>query len=294
MNVTNSDRILILGSSSWLGYLLLDKLKNKGDELAGTYHKNKVDFGKKVLLYNPLTLVDYKNLLNDFHPTVIVNFLRGEDQLGKLIHSSIIDYVADTQAYYLYASSILALDGYDINVELRENLTAYSKSTYGIFKAECEQNLYNSNIDWCILRFASVQGWVPHKLTRNEFFLQKLSKGIKTVVDQGVLQNRMFANLMVDGILDIINNRVTGIIHFGTSDSSEEIDFLRKQAELFGFSPKLVIEGKIRKVNLVAVSERIYNLFGSKYLCSQEDTLKSLYKIKNLRNYIKEDYVNTD
>lgn len=283
-----NDKILILGSSSWLGYLLLEELSlNYSDvELASTVFNHKIKFNFNVKLYAARNLEDYEAILRDFQPTIIVNFLRGENDQGMLLHQSLIKYSKIENTYYLYASSALALDGYK-NIQLTENLLANGKSAYGLFKANCEQALYDSAINWCVLRFASVQGWVGHKITRNENFLMNLSKGQIITVDKGVLQNRMFANLMINGISKILENKNEDIIHFGTIDSSDEVDFLRKQAELFGYSPKLIeSSAEERNVNLVCVPNRIFKLLGDSYKVSEADTLSSLLKILELEKYI--------
>tara|TARA_B110000091_G_C13817902_1_gene478896 strand:- start:2699 stop:3559 length:861 start_codon:yes stop_codon:yes gene_type:complete len=283
------DKILVLGSTSWLGYLLLEELSIKIPQipLASTIYKNKIDFNFNVKLFNASNLQDYNSILDEFQPTVIVNFLRGEDDNGMLLHKALINYADKTEAYYVYASSALALDAYS-GIELTEKILANGKSDYGLFKAKCEQALYDSTSKWCILRFASVQGWVHHKLTRNENLLKNLSKGEKIIVDSGVSQNRILANLMIKGIVDLIILKTEGIIHFGTVDSSDEVDFLQKQAELFGYSSKLIERSPVdRNVNLVCVPNRIFNILGETYRVSEDDTLQSLIEITELKRYIK-------
>jgi dTDP-4-dehydrorhamnose reductase len=283
------DKILVLGSTSWLGYLLLEELSIKIPQipLASTIYKNKLDFNFNVKLFHASNSQDYNSILNEFQPTVIVNFLRGEDDNGMLLHKALINYAEKTEAYYIYASSALALDAYS-GIELTENILANGKSDYGLFKAKCEQALYDSTSKWCILRFASVQGWVHHKLTRNENLLKNLSKGEKIIVDSGVYQNRMLANLMIKGIVNLIVFKTEGIIHFGTIDSSDEVNFLQKQAELFGYSSKLIERSPVdRNVNLVCVPNRIFNILGESYRVSEKDTLQNLSEITALKKYIK-------
>jgi dTDP-4-dehydrorhamnose reductase len=280
-------KTLILGSSSWLGYLLLNELSLKFPNiyLAGTVYKQRIDVDVNIKFYFATNLEDYKQTLNDFKPTVIVNFLRGEGEEGQLIHRLMIDYSSHGNAYYLYASSALALDAYE-GRDLTENILAKSKSEYGQFKAKCEQILYDSRIDWCILRFASVQGWVKHKITRNENLLLKLSKGERIIVDKGVCQNRMLADLMIKGIAELINLRTQGIIHFGTADSSDEFDFLKRQAVVFGYSSELIERSNHeRNVNLFCIPNRIYDILGESYKVMESDTLRSLSEIPQLKNY---------
>ena len=147
-----------------------------------------------------------------------------------------------------------------------------------------KKTLYDSTIDWSILRFASVQGWVPHRKTRNQQFLEKLANNVEINVDKGVLQNRILSSLLIQGVVDIIHDKVTGILHFGASDASEEYDFLCRQAECFGYNPASILQTDIdRNVNLVAIPGKMIKLYGKTYLTTEEETLKGLYAIEELR-----------
>ena len=278
--------VIVLGAASWLGYLLINRLLTEDNCLvSGSLYRQKPDLPSTVNLFFAADRSDYQSILLKKQPTVIVNFLRGEDIEGLAIHEDIIAYCANHQAHYIYASSVLALDGYD-GTPLTEDLTAKSSSPYGIFKASCEQSLYDSKIDWTILRFASVQGWVPHKRTRNEIFLKKMLSNEPVTVDRGVIQNRMLADVLVAGIHDIISRRITGILHFGSTDSSEEYHFLRRVAHSFGYSETLVLEGNSRNVNLVAVPSKIFTLLGRDFNLTEQDTLERLLEIPKLLTYI--------
>lgn len=280
------ERVLVLGAASWLGYLLLNQLgsTNSATVLGGTLHHLDVDFEMPVTKYKPTGYNDYVQAIDEFAPTVLVNFLRGEDEQGLQIHQHCIEYAAPSGAYYVYASSVLALDGYT-DVPLTEDLPANSISEYGIFKGRCEDLLKASSINWCALRFASLQGWVPHRVTRNENLLKKLQTGQQITVDRGVVQNRMLAVDMIKGVAMLIAQRVNGIIHFGSTDSSEEYHFLREQANAFGYSSDLVASGSQRKVNLVAIPGRVFELFGDEFKTTEQDTLNGLLAIPQLKKY---------
>ena len=275
------NRVLVLGASSWLGYILLQQLASKDVKVSGTIFKSNIIFSSNVVIHRIKNIEDYDLIFNSFQPTVIINFLRGEDEQGFQLHQNIIQYCNNNSCHYIYASSALALDAYQ-NTDLVESLEAKSVSPYGIFKANAERELYDSNISWCVLRFASVQGWVPHKKTRNQVFLEKLKNGTEVLVDQGIVQNRILASLLIEGIIDLMNDKVTGIVHFGAEDDSEEFHFLQNQALAFGFKTDFIKEISPKNVNLVAKPARIYELYGNKYKVSEKDTINGLLEIKEL------------
>ena len=281
--MNSEKRILILGASSWLGYLLVQQLAATHVKVAGTIFKSTIIFPSNVKIFRAKNdLKEYDIMVQEFKPTVIVNFLRGEDDYGFELHKRIIKLAKSNNSYYIYASSVLALDGYK-NIELVESLEAKGVSPYGIFKANCEKELYKAPISWCILRFASVQGYVPHKKTRNQLFLEKLAKNEEVLVDRGILQNRILASLLIDGILDLIQDKITGIIHFGAQDNSEEYHFLQQQAAYFGFNKALVKSSAPRNINLVAVPDKILARYGNKYKVTEKETLQGLLEIEELK-----------
>ncbi len=286
MNSFNNKRVLVLGASSWLGYLLVEKLGSTSASVAGTVFKSNVIFPESIEIFRTENSKDnYDKIIKSFKPTVIVNFLRGEDKEGFELHQKIITLSKDFNIHYIYASSVLALDGYK-NKKLTESLEAKSVSPYGIFKANCERELYKSSILWTVLRFSSVQGWVSHKPTRNQVFLEKLANNLIVNVDRGVKQNRILATLLIEGLLDLIKDKVTGIIHFGAKDASEEYVFLQKQAQLFGFNKDLVqLVDMDRNVNLVAIPEKMYQLYNGKYKVSEDKTLQGLLEIEALKAF---------
>lgn len=276
---------MVLGAASWLGYLLINRLISSGYPVSGSLYRQQPEFeSDDIDLFFATTPEHYTTALEQRKPEIVVNFLRGEDEEGFTIHENVIQYCALKGAQYIYASSVLALDAY-YSIPLTEDLKANSISPYGIFKAKCEELLQVNRINYTILRFASVQGWVPHKITRNEAFLQKLARGKTVTVDRGVVQNRIPASVLIRGIVGIIEKSTTGILHFGSTDASEEFHFLQKQAVRFGYPIDLVQEGSLRKVNLVAVPNRIFQELGQEYRQSEEDTLEYLSKVPGLIKY---------
>ena len=279
-------KILILGVSSWLGYELVASLARVGHigAIIGTYHQTAINFPGYVNTIQTRSSSDILHLLEQFQPDVVVNFLRGETESDFALHCQLHQRLRKMQRHYVYASSVLALDGYQ-DTPLTEILRAKAVSDYGKFKARCEHVFDAADPNWCVLRFASVQGWVPHRRSRNEVFLAKLAQGQSIEVDQGVQQNRMLASLVTDGIAKILSHSLSGIIHFGTVDASDELIFLRKVASSFGHNPALVIAGKERAVNLVAQPERIHRELGPHYYVTEQDTLDGLTHLEGLRKY---------
>jgi dTDP-4-dehydrorhamnose reductase len=285
-NPKKMQKMLIMGVSSWLGYLLAHEIHHRSwpVEIVCTVRSTLPSLPQGITPKRIASQEQYEALIESEKPDLIVNFLRGEEKADLRLHDRMVAYCRNTNAKYVYASSVLALDGYK-GIELTEDLPAKSKSPYGIFKGECEQRIQKSGIRHLILRFASVQGWVPHKKTRNQAFLEKVSSGKTVRVDTGVMQNRFLADDLIACILDLVADDINGVIHIGTEDASSEVDFLRNQAIAFGLSPEQIVEGPLRDVNLVAKPIRLFELFGNRYRRLEADTLAALVRCPGLNQY---------
>lgn len=280
-------RILVLGSASWLGSILLAKLNLENFKVSATYYNTCLNFGNEIHHVEAKKLKDYKSILKAQEPEIIINFLRGENEEGLKIHQEIKHYCeSNPGSHYIYCSSALALDAHK-NTSLTEDVLAKATSDYGSFKADCERMLYDSTMDWTILRFSSLQGYCQHKKIRNEHFLSQLKQGEVIKVDEQVIQNRMFVEDAVDLILRIIDEKHTEIIHFGTTDASDEIDFLRKQAQCFGYNPEQVVSsGKLRNVNLNCIPNKIHRINEASLNFTENDTLQKIQHIPTYQKYM--------
>jgi len=282
-------KILILGSASWLGSLMLSKLDPSKFDISATYFNTFLNFNKPLDLIEAKLISDYGSFLKSIEPQIIVNFLRCDNEKDLKIHELIVDYCREIKStHYIFCSSVLALDAYENNL-LTESLTANSKSEYGIYKSKCEQMLYDEKFQYSILRFASLQGYCKHKIIRNEYLLRQLKIGEKIRVDQKVFQNRMCADDAVDIMIKIIELKSAGIIHLGTTDASDEIDFLRKQAVYYGYdSDRIMAKEYVRNANLNCIPNKIHEIYPESKHFNEADTLKKIFEIEAYQKYRKQ------
>lgn len=278
--------VLILGITSWIGFRLAESLRAEPHQwrVAGTSRTGRPGPGFEAELHEAGDATAFSRVLERTQPPVVVNLLRGEDAAGLANHRAVCDWCANRGALYVYASSALALDAY-VGVPLTEDLPARSVTPYGQFKQACEAHVQSrTDCRHLILRFASIQGWAPHKPTRNETFLRKLASGQEVVVDRGVIQNRILDRTLASAVADLVAGGVTGVVHLGAVDSSEEFEFLRSVARDFGLEPAKVKSGARRDVNLAVQPRRLYELFGDRYRVTEAQTRRSLLNYEPLQH----------
>lgn len=271
-------RLLVLGARSWIGYRLAEAVRSSdpGLSMLGTSKVCNVPVMGYTQCIDAEGPTEIDSLINDYKPTLVVNLLRCENEMGMAIHRSVIDACIRSEIFYCYVSSALALDASPAS-DLTESVSACAHSPYGRFKQVCEETLLNQpRCQSLILRFSSIHGWSPYKFSRTESLLRKLSSNQTITVDQGVRQNRMLDTILVSAIWDLLRVHTVGVVHLGTSDSSEETEFLKRVASAFGLDSELIQLGQPRSINVMVRPQRIYELFGSRYKCTEQDTINGL------------------
>jgi dTDP-4-dehydrorhamnose reductase len=285
--------ILILGARSWVGFRIAQALESvhQVSRIIGTSsapHESYKSDSKRQPFVTASSPDEFLHLLRSIRPVIVLNLLRGESRIDFQAHSQLAHACSEMAIRYVYISSALALDGYPTNVSLTEDLPALSRSSYGQFKAECESHLLRiyPTSDWMILRFCSIQGWSPWRPNRNEIFLSKLARGETITVDSGVKQNRLLDIVFASAVVELIfKNESNGVYHLGATSSSDEIDFLRAQAALFGWDEGLVCAGNQREVNLDLSCSRLHDATCGRWRRTEGDTLDGLLAMPDLRRF---------
>ena len=272
----------MLGARSWIGFRLGEALQRSDPsvEVGGT--SSSAEAGPEFLRCGHADhLVD---LLERWRPDTVVNLLRGEDESSRAIHQAAARRCELRGIHYTFASSALALDGYR-DADLLEDMPARSVSPYGQFKAACEQDLLEAGGEWLVVRFASIHGWSPWKPSRTAMLLEKLAVGETIRVDRGVRQNRLHDKVFAEALAQVILDRRQGTIHLGATDASEEIDFLCRVADAFGQGRAGIEPGAERRVNLVVRPERLRQLYGNRFLRTEQQTIGALLEEPELQRY---------
>lgn len=268
---------MVLGSSGWLGHYLIPALRQiaPNAEIIAFYRSRLPIFyvpGVEVVKF-PIELGD---LTGSIPSGTVINLNRGETEHDFELHKTLIDLQNQRRSRYLYASSFNAVDA-DVSNLHTEDQAAIARSPYGIFKARCETELLKRCERPLAFRFSSTHGWAPNREARTQVFLGKLSAGEKIKVKTGVIQNRLFVgDLALQIAMLAIEERLEGVFHLGTSDFSEEIEFLRNLAVEFGYDPKNITKGEDETCNAVMLVSRFTKMFPKYSLPSERDTIRKV------------------
>ena len=274
--------VLMLGCTSWIGFKLSLKLFEEGFAVSGQSRTINHDM---YWLKNQYAINDpneMERLIESLQPNIIINLLRGEDNNGwDMFRKSVT-----VPCYYVYLSSSLVLEDYGPDVNLCDELAPKAHSPYGAFKGRCELYLKRVQRKHLIVRFNSIHGCAPNKVTRTQSFLEKLQSGANIEVDTGVVQSRMYDEDFISILLNHIKNETYGTLHIASNSATEEIDFLRQLAAAFNYSQSAIIPGSKRFLANSLVPSKSMLLNHGPYKLDDEVLLSRLKSDIGLVKYI--------
>ena len=282
-----TDTFMILGASSWIGHYVLRHLTVQHPKInilalsrsSGTY----AGVTSIVAANKDLHLLG--NLIDKERPKYVLNLARGEDEDGFRLHTTLIDRLNAIGSHYGYASSANAVDANYLNAHTEDELPN-SQSDYGTFKGKCESALSRLSQDYSVYRFSAVHGWAPNRVARTEEFLRKLKNGEEVSIMRGIIQNRCFVGDLATMMVEIMLKRGQGLFNLGTSDASEEIDFYKEMAQLFGYSEAQVVEGELNCFKAIMVPSRVFEVLGSQYKRTEAQTLAAVRAQPELKTFV--------
>lgn len=283
-DLKGSKQAVILGGRSWVGFRLAQQLYIAGwSVICTTTVKTDNLQIEEIDFVEVGSNEDISKLIDANQPNVIINLSIGIKERDFFTHQLAAKSAEKIDALYVYSSSALALDGYQQDELLLESLKPLSDSPYGIFKGRCEIDLNSrENLRSLILRFSSIHGWSPWKDSRTVALLKRVSSGEEIKVNQGVIQNRCTDIKLAECIYSLINHQKTGVAHIGTSDASEEIDFLKRLSTAFGYSANCIVADEIRSVNLAVIPSLGLHPKGA---LTEADTINLLLTDSKLQKY---------
>lgn len=283
------ETILILGASGWIGSHLARQVCNAMPQThaVGTYFSESArSVSCKSLFFDYSDESSLSPILQNVKPSIVVNLLGGEESILLRTHQELTRRLRESSVYYMFMSSSMVFDA-DASKPHQETDPIKGKSSYGIHKEQCERFLHDEGENYCIMRISATHGYAPNRVSRTERFLQNLRSGNKVKVNEKVFQNRLGVTDVALMLRHVMNARLQGTVHLGTIDQSEEVDFLRKVAERYGYDANNVESVESDYKYLTVIPKTIYDAFGEQLVRSEVDTIEYVAKIPEFQKYKK-------
>jgi len=249
-------RILITGANGMLGEKCIKTLGTQHILIATDLAEEPSD--PQILgehSYQRLDITDrsaIKAILARFAPKIVVNCaaftdVDGSEDQRELAYAvnvggvqNFIAELTDESVHFIQISTDYVFDGR--NGPYRENDPVNPISYYGWTKLEAEKVLMDAHCRWTIIRTnvlfgqsryraASFVDWVIRNLAA--------SKAIRVVNDQ--FGNPTWADGLAEVIAAVIEQRLTGLYHYGGRDYVNRYEFAQLIAEVFDLDASLII-----------------------------------------------------
>ena len=216
-------RILILGASGFIGNTLYRELNSYYDTF-GTYFNKKGYRSNSHFFYFDLEEDGLDVLLREIKPKLVISALRGSFESQIEAHRFLINHVKHSDCRLLFLSSANVFDTFEHFPSYEYDKTL-SESIYGRFKIKIENDLLRlSPSKYVLARLPMIFGNQSPRI-------QELDNAI--VNDEPI---EVFPNTIINvnnniklsqQIHYIINQKLTGIFHLGSTDLIHHFDFIK-------------------------------------------------------------------
>lgn len=240
-------KILITGSNGLLGQKLIEALKNQHEVLA-TSIGDCIISDTTGFLYQSLDITDRNSISNtfeNFNPDVVINTAAMTDvdgceekkELCDKVNVAAVAYLRDEcekyKAHLIHISTDFIFDGED--GPYSETDEPNPLSYYGLSKLKSEQLLYDSTINWTILRTIILYG-TAENLQRNNIVLWgrkalKEGKPLNIIDDQ--FRSPTLAEDLAKACVLAIEKQATGIFNASGKDFMSIFEMIERMADFY-------------------------------------------------------------
>jgi dTDP-4-dehydrorhamnose reductase len=243
-------KILVTGASGLLGRRVVELALERGHRVYSAYREHVLSIGVPVRL----DITDEERLLktvSEIRPDAIIHAAAYTDvdgceanrDLAWRVNSeatrSLAAASAETGSFMVFVSTDYVFDGEKglYSEDDQPNPVNY----YGYTKLKGEEFVRENAAEWCVARTSVIYGWNPvGKPNFATWVVSSLSQGreVKALTDQYV--SPTFNTNLAEMLLEIVEKRVTGIIHAAGAERVSRYWFSVKLAEAFGLNRSLV------------------------------------------------------
>jgi dTDP-4-dehydrorhamnose reductase len=170
------------------------------------------------------------SLMDFVQPQIVISSLRGDFQLQLETHSLIADYLSENNnGKIIYISTANVFDA-EIEKPHYELDKTSSQTDYGNFKIKCERMLQDKLGDQCIIiRIPQVWGKDCPRIIK---LIEDTNKNVPIITYPNFYVNYTTNIQIAEWIEFIIQKDMKGIIHIGTKDTYDYMQFQFEVQEL--------------------------------------------------------------
>ena len=247
-------KVLITGANGFLGQYLCINLANKGFEVIGVSRGDCKIINIQTIKYQAVDVTkkeEIDRIIKDAKPDIIIHnaAMSKPDDCNNDKSECLLQNVEATRylveaserigAYFIYVSTDFV---FGENGPHDENALPSPLNFYGESKWMAEKIVATSGLQSAIMRPVFIYGEVKKGMRSNFLYWVKTSlennKPIKVVTDQQ--RTPTFVNDISDGIIAMIEKRVTGVFHLAGKDIVSPYDMAITVAKVLGLNASLI------------------------------------------------------
>ena len=270
-------KILVTGSSGFLGSVFCLLALKEGDEVLGTSLHSQ--FPLRGCQTKRLDIRDHQacvELCETFRPDAVIHCARyvvGVGQCEKERETTFQINCTGTRnmarcaeklgAFFVYISTDWIFNGHKpVGEKYREDDDPCPLNYYGVTKWAGEQEVLKTGGRWLIARPANIYGVhaqflqsafqkETNALARSSWvhkMVASLRQGQKVTLPDAMYQTPVLANHLAEVSLRLMKEGKSGIYHIAGRDGVTRYEFLRRVAEILGLNATLVTKGTLREL----------------------------------------------
>ena len=217
-------KILILGGSGFIGNCLYKELYPYFD-LFGTYYSSMRFSKQQNFFHYNLEDDNILSIIKEVKPQLIISCLRGSFEAQVSCHQQLVDYIKNFNCRLMYFSSANVFDAFEHYPSYEFDKTL-SESTYGQYQIKIENSLLKlPPSKYVIGRLPMVFGT---NAPRTKEIEAQVKSGIPIEVFPNTIINVTSDRKLSQQIHFIINQKLTGVYHLGSSDLITHFDFIKR------------------------------------------------------------------
>ena len=270
-------KILVTGSSGFLGSIFCLMSVKAGDEVLGTFLNSRLPLkgyeAKLLDIRNPNAAHD---VCKTFNPDAIIHCARyvvgvGQCerdretafQINSIGTRNMVRCAEKLGACFVYVSTDWIFSGKKpLSEKYKESDDPCPLNYYGVTKWAGEQEVAKTKGRWLIVRPANIYGvhalflespagqhgnalekssWI-HKM------VVKIQQQEKVVIPDTMIQSPVLANHLTQVSLRLMKEGKTGVYHVAGREGLSRYQFLRRVVEILDLNPALVVKGSLREL----------------------------------------------
>ncbi|MCM8811712.1 MAG: SDR family oxidoreductase [Candidatus Omnitrophica bacterium] len=209
-----------------------------------------------------------EKIISSFQPNIVVHTAamtsvdrcQADPQMAELINvkgtENLLRCLTDSPCRFVFLSTDSVFDGRKGNYTEEDPVAPLH--VYGKTKRKAEELILKERPKSSLIIRTAFYGWnvLPDNNSLAEWILSNLQEGkpFKGFVD--LLFSPILTNHLAQGILDLADQPVSGIVHLAGSEGCSKYEFARQLASLFGFRQELIIPVESRNVKLKVTRPR--------------------------------------